>query len=49
MTRKKRSETPEYQWGQALLDACYDYRWRSKLEPLHQKTSNRILTATCWC
>ena len=26
MTHKKRTQTPEYQWEQALLDASYDYR-----------------------
>lgn len=37
MSHKKRTQTPEYQWEQALLDAFYDYRWRQVLEPLYQK------------
>jgi hypothetical protein len=37
MTRIKRTQTPEYQWEQALLDAYDDYRWRQVLEPLYQK------------
>lgn len=37
MTHKRRTQTPEYQWEQALLDAFYDYRWREVLEPLYQK------------
>jgi hypothetical protein len=37
MAHKKRTQTPEYQWEQALLDAYYDYRWREVLEPLYQK------------
>lgn len=28
MTHKKRTQTPEYQWEQALLDAYHNYRWR---------------------
>lgn len=34
MAHKKRTQTPEYQWEQALIDAYYDYRWREVLEPL---------------
>ena len=37
MSRKKRTQTLEYQWEQALLDAYYDYRWRQVLDPLYQK------------
>ena len=37
MTRKKRTQTPEYPWEQALLDAYHDYRWRQTLEPLYKK------------
>ena len=37
MARKKRTQTPEYQWEQVLLDAYLDYRWRQVLEPLYQK------------
>ncbi len=37
MARKKRTQTPEYQWEQALIDAYYDYRWLEVLEPLYQK------------
>ena len=28
MSHNKRSQTPEHQWEQALLDAYHDYRWR---------------------
>jgi len=37
MTHKKRTQTPEYQWEQSLLDAYYDYRWRQVLDPLYEK------------
>lgn len=37
MSHKKRSQTPEYQWEQALLDAYHDYRWRQVLDPLYRK------------
>lgn len=37
MSHKKRTQTPEYQWEQALIDAYHDYRWRHVLEPLYQK------------
>ena len=37
MSRKKRRETPEYKWEQALLDDYYDYRWRQVLNPLYEK------------
>jgi len=37
MSRKKRSQTPEWQWEQALIDAYYDHRWRQVLEPLYEK------------
>jgi len=37
MDHKKRTQTPEYQWEQALLDAYYDHHWRQVLEPLYQK------------
>ena len=37
MTRKKRRETPEWKWEQALIDDYYDYRWRQVLSPLHAK------------
>lgn len=37
MSHKKRTQTPEYQWEQALLDAYYDHRWRQVLDPLYQK------------
>jgi hypothetical protein len=37
MSRKKRRETPEWKWEQALIDAYYDYRWRQVLTPLHEK------------
>ena len=37
MSRKKRRETPEYKWEQALIDDYYDYRWRQVLNPLYEK------------
>lgn len=37
MSHKKRTQTPEYQWEQALIHAYHDYRWRQILEPLYQK------------
>ena len=33
----KKSQTPEWQWEQALIDAYYDYRCRQVLEPLYEK------------
>jgi hypothetical protein len=36
MSRKKR-QTPEWQWEQALIDAYYDYRWHQVLDPLYEK------------
>ena len=35
MSPSRRSQTPEYQWEQALLDAYYDYRWHLILDPLY--------------
>ncbi|MBN1936852.1 MAG: hypothetical protein JW934_19480 [Anaerolineae bacterium] len=37
MSRKKRRETPEWQWEQALIDDYYDHRWRQVLDPLYEK------------
>jgi len=37
MSRKKRRQTPEWQWEQALIDAYYDYRWHQVLDPLYEK------------
>jgi hypothetical protein len=37
MSRKKRRQTPEYKWEQALIDDYYDYRWRQVLNPLYEK------------
>ena len=37
MSRKKRRETPEWQWEEALIEAYYDYRWREVLSPLYEK------------
>ena len=37
MSRRKRRETPEYKWEQALIDDYYDYRWRQVLNPLYEK------------
>ena len=27
MSQKRRRDTPEWAWEQALIDAYYDYRW----------------------
>lgn len=35
MTKKKRRDTPEWQWEQALIDAYSDYRWREVFDELH--------------
>ena len=32
---KKRRDTPEWQWEQALIDAYYDARWREVFDALH--------------
>jgi hypothetical protein len=37
MSRKKRRQTPEYKWEQALIDDYYDHRWRQVLNPLYEK------------
>ena len=37
MSRKKRRETPQWKWEQALIDAYYDYRWHQVLDPLYEK------------
>ncbi|MCD6289031.1 MAG: hypothetical protein J7M34_00910 [Anaerolineae bacterium] len=37
MAHKKRRQTPEWQWEQALIDAYYDYRWHQVLDPLYEK------------
>jgi hypothetical protein len=37
MSRKKRRETPEWQWEEALIEAYHDLRWREVLEPLYEK------------
>jgi hypothetical protein len=37
MSRKKKRETPEWQWEQALIDAYYDYRYHQVLDPLHDQ------------
>ena len=34
MSRKRRN-SPEWQWEQALIDAYVDYRWHQLLDPLH--------------
>jgi len=34
MSEKRRRDTPEWAWEQALIDAYYDYRWRQVLDPL---------------
>jgi hypothetical protein len=37
MNRRKRRETPEWKWEQALIDDYYDYRWHEALDPLYGK------------
>jgi hypothetical protein len=37
MSRKKRRETPQWKWEQALIDAYYDYRWHQVLDPLYER------------
>lgn len=37
MSQKKRRQSPEWQWEQALIDAYYDYRWHQVLDPLYEK------------
>jgi len=34
MSRRKRRETAEWKWEQALIDDYYDHRWRQVLSPL---------------
>ncbi len=34
MNGKRRRDTPEWAWEQALIDAYYDYRWHEVLDPL---------------
>jgi len=34
MSQKRRRDTPEWAWEQALIDAYYDYRWHQVLDPL---------------
>jgi len=34
MSQKRRRDTPEWVWEQALIDAYHDYRWRQVLDPL---------------
>ncbi len=34
MSGKRRHDTPEWTWEQALIDAYYDYRWHQVLDPL---------------
>jgi hypothetical protein len=37
MSRKKRRETPQWRWEQALLADYYDYRWHAVLDPLYEQ------------
>lgn len=37
MSKKKRRETPEWQWEQTLIDAYHDYRWRAVFDALHEQ------------
>jgi len=39
MTRKKKRETPEWQWEQALIDDYCDYRYRQVFDSLYDKLS----------
>jgi len=34
MSRKRRRDTPEWAWEQALIDAYDDHRWHEVLDPL---------------
>lgn len=34
MSQKRRRDTPQWAWEQALIDAYYDHRWRAVLDPL---------------
>jgi len=34
MSQKRRRDTPEWVWEQALIDAYYDHRWHEVLDPL---------------
>jgi hypothetical protein len=34
MSRKRRRDTPQWVWEQALIDAYYDHRWHEVLDPL---------------
>jgi len=34
MSQKRRRDTPEWAWEQALIDAYDDYRWHEVLDPL---------------
>ncbi len=34
MSQKRRWDTSEWAWEQALIDAYDDYRWRQVLDPL---------------
>lgn len=36
MSRKRR-DSPEWHWEQALIDAYVDYRWHQLLDPLHEQ------------
>lgn len=36
MSRKK-TQTPEYQWEQAMLEAYDDYRYKEVLDPLYEE------------
>ncbi len=37
MSRRRRRETAEWKWEQALIDDYYDYCWRQVLTPLCEK------------
>ncbi len=34
MSQKRRRDTPEWAWDQALIDASDDHRWHEVLDPL---------------
>jgi len=37
MTRRKRRETPEWKWEEALIDAYHDHCWHKLLDPLYEQ------------
>lgn len=37
MSHKKKRNTPQWQWEEALLEAYYDHRWHQVLDPLYEQ------------